>query len=59
MNLTSEKLDMHEFKMTLFDNGNPEDLILVVQNFNMALKASGTLASNSKLHYFHTLLHCE
>ena len=26
---TSEKLDLYEFKMTLFDNGDPEDLFFL------------------------------
>ena len=33
----SEKSDLYEFKMALFDNGNPEELLLFVCNFNMNL----------------------
>ena len=34
--------------MTLFDNGDPEEFLLVVRNFKMTLEASGTLTSNKK-----------
>ena len=36
----SEKLDFHEFKMTLFYNGKPEYVLLFVRNFNTNLEAS-------------------
>ena len=29
----TEKLDLYEFKMALFDNGDPEELFLFVRNF--------------------------
>ena len=35
--------DRYEFKMSLFDNGNPEEILLFVHNFNTTLAASGTL----------------
>ena len=41
--LTSEKSDLYEFKMALFDNGNLDEFLLFFHNFNMTHKASGRL----------------
>ena len=32
---TSEKSDLYEFKMALFDNFDPEEFLLFICNFNM------------------------
>ena len=40
---TSEKLDLYEFKISLFDDGDPEYFLLFVRNLNMTLAVSGTL----------------
>ena len=40
--------DLFEFKMTLFDNGDPEEFLLFVRNFNMTLTASGTQEAGAK-----------
>ena len=45
----SEKSYMHEFKMALFEKGNPEELLLFVPNFRNMLEASVTIASNANL----------
>ena len=45
----SQKLDLHELKMALFDNGEPEELLLFIRNFNMTLKASGMLVAIAKM----------
>ena len=37
-NPTTEKMDMYEFKMDFLDNGNPEELLLFIINFNMDLE---------------------
>ena len=47
---------MYEFKMYLFDNSKPEGFLFFVQNFNMALNASGILADNVNLQYLCNLL---
>ena len=36
-------LDLYGFKMSLFDNDEPEEFLLFVRNFNTTLAASGTL----------------
>ena len=57
---TSEKLYMYEFKIDFFDNGKPEDfLLLLVHNYNMSLNAPGTVSENPKLQYLCNLLHGE
>ena len=52
-------LDLYEFKMALFENGDPEEFLLFVRNFQMTLKASGTLTASAKIQYIHTLLRGE
>ena len=52
----SEKSVLYEFKMALFDNGDPDEFLLFVCNFQMTLKASGTLADSAKIQYIRTLL---
>ena len=56
---TSEKSDLYEFKMALFDNGNPEEFLLLVQNFKIMLKALGSITARSKLQYMCKLLRVE
>ena len=49
-------LDLYEFKMALFENGDPEEFLLIVGNFQISLKASGTLASGANIQYLGTLV---
>ena len=37
--------------MSLFDNGDPEDFLLFIRNFNMTLAASGSLEAGAKYQY--------
>ena len=53
---TSPTPDLYEFKMSFFDNGNPEEFLLSVCNFNMTLAASGTLETGAKIKYFLTIV---
>ena len=55
--LTSERLDLYEFKMALSDNGDVEEFLLFIRNFQMTPEASGTLASGAKIQYLCTLVH--
>ena len=57
--MTSQKLDIYEFKMALFGNGEPEEFLFFIRNFNMNVEASGTIAANAKIQYIFTLLHVE
>ena len=56
---TSEKSDLYELKIPLFDNGELEDFLLFVCNFNVTLEASGTLKAGVKVQYLHTLVRGE
>ena len=56
---TSENLDLYEFKMALFGNGEPEEFLLFVQKFQLTLKAPVTIDASTKMQYFCTLLHEE
>ena len=51
----SSTSDLYEFKMYLFDNGEPEEFSLFVHNFNMTLAASETLEAGVKVQYIRTL----
>ena len=50
-NLTSENSYLYDFKMDLFDNGDPEEFFPFMQNFQMTLGDSGALTSRAKIHY--------
>ena len=45
---TSDKLDIYEFKMDLFKNGNPEELLFFVCNSNMTHAVEVTLETATK-----------
>ena len=45
--------------MALFDNGEPEEILFFIRNFQMNLKASGMLDASAKINYIHTLLRGE
>ena len=53
---TLENLDMYEFKIALFGNGEPDEFLLLVRNFNMMIDSSGILAANTRFQYLRTLL---
>ena len=42
--------------MGFFENCDPKELLLFVQNFQMNLEASGMLAASAKIQYLATLL---
>ena len=52
-------LDLYGFKMSLFDNDEPEEFLLFVRNFNMTLAASGTLEAGAKYQYLCNLVRGE
>ena len=56
---TSEKSDLYEFKVALFDNGEPQEFLFIVRNLQIMLEASGTLAANAKIQYLRMLLRGE
>ena len=42
--------------MSLFDNGKPEEFLLLICNFSTTLAASGTLEAGAKFQYLFTLV---
>ena len=46
-------------KWPRLENGEPENFLLFVQNFNITINASVMLASNKKLQYLRNLIHGE
>ena len=53
---TSQKFDIHELKMALFDNGEPEEFLLFIRNFNMTVEASGMIVAIAKIQLLCTIL---
>ena len=53
---TSEKSDLYEFKTDFLDNGDLEEFLLLVRNFNTTFDTSGTLATDAKVQYLRTLV---
>ena len=53
---TSSTSDLYEFKMFLFENGEPEDFLLFVHNFNITHASSGTLEVGVKVQYLRPLV---
>ena len=47
-NPTSSMLDLCDFKISLLDNGEQEEFLLLVINFNITLAASGMLEADAK-----------
>ena len=45
--------------MSMFENGDPEEFLLFVLNFNMTLTASGTLEAITEVQYLCTLFRGE
>ena len=55
----SEKLEPYELKTALSYNGELEEFLLFIRNFNMNLEASGTLKSGENIQYICTLVRGE
>ena len=51
--------DLYEFKMSLFDNGETEDFLLFVRNFNMNLVVLEMLEAGAKCQYLFTIVRRE
>ena len=44
---TSEKSDLYELKIAFFGNGKPEEFLVFIHNFNMALEVTGMLKAGA------------
>ena len=51
--------DLYRFKMSVYDHVKPEEFLLFMRNFNMNIAAIGTLQTDEKIQYLHTLLQGE
>ena len=40
----------------MIDNGEPEELLLLVSNFQITLEASGTISDGTNIQYLHMLV---
>ena len=56
---TSSMLYLYDFRMSLFDNGDLEEFLLFVRNFNMTITASGVLETGTNIQYLRKLFCCE
>ena len=56
---TYSTLNLHKFKISLFNHGNPKDFLLFMRNFNMILAATGTLEIDANIQYLFTLVRGE
>ena len=57
--LTSEKSDLYEFKMSLFGNSDPEEFFLFIRYLKMAIKASVMLETVREVQYLRTIVRGE
>ena len=55
----SSTLDLNEFRISLFDHGEPEDFLLFFRNFQINLAATGTLETEDKVQYLRKLVRGE
>ena len=53
-NTTLESSDIREFKMAIFENGEPEELFMFQHNQQMTLKAPGNITTGKKVQYLCT-----
>ena len=57
--LTSSTSELYELKMSLFDNGDPEEFLFFMRNFNTTLTTLGMLEAGAKNQYLCTLVRRE
>ena len=56
---TSSMSYLYEFKISLFEHGDPEKFLLFIHDFNMTLAATETLKVDAKIRYLCTLVRGE
>ena len=56
MSITSE---LYEFRMSLFDHGEPDEFLLLIWNSKMTLAATETLDMDAKVQYLCTIFRGE
>ena len=58
-NPVSATLETYKLNTKIFENGQPEELITLLNNFNKATKGTGTTAVDRRINYLRTMLHEE
>ena len=51
--------ETYEFKITIFENGAPEELRQFLTNVNKAIKVTGAMTVAVRINFLRTLLHVE
>ena len=53
----SSTSDLYEFRVSVFDNGNPEGFLLFMSNFNMNLAVTRIMDTGTKIQYLSIIVH--
>ena len=56
---TSSTLELYDFRISLFENGEREEFLLFLSNFNTNLTSSGRMDTGVNIQYLRTLVHGE
>ena len=56
-NYTSVMSDVYEYKMTLFENWEPEEFLQMIWNYETSIRSPGDTSETGKNQYLSTLLH--
>ena len=51
--------ETYEFKITIFENGAPEELLQFLTNGNKAIKVTGAMTAAVRINFLRTLLRVE
>ena len=51
--------EMYKLNIVTFENGQPEEFLQLMKNFNIAVDGTGTATLAGKINYLRTMLHAE
>ena len=54
--ITSSTLETHAIKMAMFENFQPEDLLVLLKNFNISIDGTGNITISGRINYLHMIL---
>ena len=57
--LYSSTSETYKLKMTTFENEQPEDFLMLMNNFKTAIEGTGTISVAGRINYLHTMLRGE
>ena len=49
--------EMYKLNIVTFENGQPEDFLQLMKNFNIEVDGTGTATAAEKINYLRTMLH--